>query len=136
QMVAAVEKKEKRAFNEIVAIEINNLAHVSEQARKEFVTILNQVPLAYTGVAAIFRNLEKKTPGGGGVFGIFVSDLCKGCGECVQVCGDHDALRMTSETEELNATHTTAQILSRLLPDTSQKFLGLYTDVAPQDSRE
>ena len=55
-------------------------------------------------------------------------DLCKGCGECVQVCGDHDALRMTRETEELNAELTTAQIFSRLLPDTPQKFLGLYND--------
>ena len=49
-------------------------------------------------------------------------DLCKGCGECVQVCGDHDALRMTRETEELNAELTTAQIFSRLLPDTPQKY--------------
>ncbi|HEV8540845.1 MAG TPA: 2-oxoacid:acceptor oxidoreductase family protein, partial [Verrucomicrobiae bacterium] len=136
QMVASIEKKEKLPFNEIIAIEINGLGHISEQARQEFTTILNQVPLAYTAVAAIFRNSEKKTPGSGGLFGIFVSDLCKGCGECVQVCGDHDALRMTSETEDLNAKHTTAQIFSRLLPDTPQKFLGLYTDVAPQDSRE
>ena len=45
---------------------------------------------------AIFRSLEAKTPGSGGLFSIFVSDLCKGCGECVQVCGDHDALRMTT----------------------------------------
>jgi len=136
KMVAAVEKREKLPFNDIVRAEVEALSGVSAQAKQEFATILDQVPLAYTGVAAIFRNAEKKTPGGGGVFGIFVSDLCKGCGECVQVCGDHDALRMTSETEDLNAKHTTAQIFSRLLPDTSQKFLGLYTDAAPQDSRE
>jgi pyruvate-ferredoxin/flavodoxin oxidoreductase len=43
---------------------------------------------------------------------------------------------MTTETEELNAHLTTAQIFSRLLPDTPQKYLGLYTDAAPQDSRE
>ena len=58
----------------------------------------------------------------GGLFSIFVSDLCKGCGECVEVCGDHDALRMTRETEELNADLTTAQVFSRLLPDTPQKI--------------
>ena len=29
----------------------------------------------------------------GGIFSIFVSDLCKGCGDCVTACGDHDALR-------------------------------------------
>src|SRR5262249_37685408 len=94
------------------------------------------LPLAYSNVPAIFRSPEKKTAGQGGLFSIFVSDLCKGCGECVQVCGDHDALRMTVETEELNADLTTAQIFSRLLPDTPQKYLGLYTDGAPQDSRE
>src|SRR5207253_8735725 len=98
--------------------------------------IIEQLPLAYSNVPAVFRSLEKKTPGAGGLFSIFVSDLCKGCGECVQVCGDHDALRMTVETEDLNAVHTTAQIFSRLLPDTPQKYLGLYTDEAPQDSRE
>ena len=87
-------------------------------------------------MTAIFRAVEKKSPGNGGLFSIFVSDLCKGCGECVQVCGDHDALRMTAETESLNAKLTTAQIFSRLLPDTPQKFLGLYQDNAPQDSRE
>ena len=54
----------------------------------------------------------------------------------MQVCGDHDALRMTVETEELNAQLTTAQIFSRLLPDTPQKYLGLYQDDAPHDSRE
>ena len=35
---------------------------------------------------------------------------------------------MTRETEDLNADLTTAQIFSRLLPDTRQKFLGLYND--------
>ncbi len=135
-MVAAIEKKEKRPFNEVIRAEVHALPNISDEAKTQFYTILDQVPLAYTGVAAIFRNAEKKTPGAGGVFGIFVSDLCKGCGECVQVCGDHDALRMTSETEDLNARLTSAQIFSRLLPDTSQKFLGLYNDFAPQDSRE
>lgn len=136
QMVAAIEKKQKLGFAEIVQAEVSALADISETARQQFFSILQQVPFAYTGVAAIFRNLEKKTPGAGGIFGIFVSDLCKGCGECVQVCGDHDALRMTAETEDLNARHTTAQVFSRLLPDTSQKFLGLYADDAPQTSRE
>ena len=54
----------------------------------------------------------------------------------MQVCGDHDALRMTRETEDLNAELTTAQIFSRLLPDTPQKFLGLYNDNDAANSRE
>src|SRR5262245_50881342 len=85
QMVSAIEKKEKRPFNEVIRTEVHALPNISDQAKTEFYTILDQVPLAYTAVAAIFRNAEKKTPGAGGLFGIFVSDLCKGCGECVQV---------------------------------------------------
>ncbi|GIT05190.1 MAG: hypothetical protein CM1200mP29_06010 [Verrucomicrobiota bacterium] len=46
------------------------------------------------------------------------------------------ALRMTRETPELNAELATAQVFSRLLPDTSQKHLGLYNDDTPEDSRE
>jgi pyruvate-ferredoxin/flavodoxin oxidoreductase len=43
---------------------------------------------------------------------------------------------MTRETEELNAELTTAQVFSRLLPDTPQKFLGLYDDNDAAGSRE
>jgi pyruvate-ferredoxin/flavodoxin oxidoreductase len=135
-MVAAVEAKQKTPFMDLVRKEIQALSTVGEQARNQFLGIIDKLPIAYNNVPAIFRSVEKKTPGQGGLFSIFVSDLCKGCGECVQVCGDHDALRMTVETEELNAHLTTAQIFSRLLPDTPQKYLGLYTDASPQDSRE
>ena len=76
-----------------------------------------QAAAGLLNVPAIFRSLEtRRRRARGGLFSIFVCDLCKGCGECVQVCGDHDALRMTRETEELNAELTTAQIFSRLLP--------------------
>jgi pyruvate-ferredoxin/flavodoxin oxidoreductase len=136
RMTAAVEKRESVPFKDIIRDEVAALAGVPEAARAEFLAIVAELPLAYSNVPAIFRNLEKKSPGAGGLFSIFVSDLCKGCGECVQVCGDHDALRMTVETEDLNARHTTAQVFSRLLPDTPQKFLGLYNDGTPQTSRE
>jgi pyruvate-ferredoxin/flavodoxin oxidoreductase len=136
RMVAAVERRDKLAFKDIIREEVTGLATVPETARDEFLAIIDELPIAYGSVPAIFRNLEKKAPGTGGLFSIFVSDLCKGCGECVQACGDHDALRMAVETEDLNAKLTTAQIFSRLLPDTPQKFLGLYNDGAPQTSRE
>ena len=136
RMVGAVEKREKLPFKDIIRQEVEALTNINQKTKAEFTGIIDTLPLAYSNVPAIFRSLEKKAPGGGGLFSIFVSDLCKGCGECVQVCGDHDALRMTVETEELNATHATAQIFSRLLPDTSQKFLGLYNDTAPENSRE
>ena len=131
-----VASKGKEPFKDILRSEVDQLTTIAEVARAEFMTIIDKLPLAYNDVSAIYRSVEKKNPGNGGLFSIFVSDLCKGCGECVQVCGDHDALRMVSETPDLNAELTTAQVFSRLLPDTSQKFLGLYNDDTPEASRE
>ena len=136
KMSESVKAKTNVPFKEIVKEEVSALATVSERGRAELTGIIAKLPMAYSNVPAIFRSIEAKTPGGGGLFSIFVSDLCKGCGECVQVCGDHDALRMTRETEELNAELTTAQVFSRLLPDTPQRFLGLYNDSEAAGSRE
>ncbi|MEY4386888.1 MAG: hypothetical protein RLY20_2171 [Verrucomicrobiota bacterium] len=136
KMSESVKAKTNTPFKDIIAAEVTALADISDKSKAEFNGIIAKLPLAYSNVPAIFRSLEQKTPGAGGLFSIFVSDLCKGCGECVQVCGDHDALRMVRETEELNADLTTAQIFSRLLPDTPQKFLGLYNDADAANSRE
>jgi pyruvate-ferredoxin/flavodoxin oxidoreductase len=135
-MNAAIEAKEQVPFKEIVKEEILGLnGGISENSKEELNGILDLVPVAYTKVPAIFKSPEKKNPGNGGVFSIFVSDLCKGCGECVEQCGDHGALVMVPDTEELNYKLTSAQIFSRLLPDTPQKYLGLYDNEAPEDSR-
>jgi pyruvate-ferredoxin/flavodoxin oxidoreductase len=136
KMSESVKAKTNLPFKDIIRDEVAALTTISAKAKTEFTGIIAKLPLAYSNVPAIFRSLEAKTPGAGGLFSIFVSDLCKGCGECVQVCGDHDALRMTRETEELNAELTTAQVFSRLLPDTPQKFLGLYNDNDAASSRE
>ncbi len=136
KMNESVKAKTNLPFKQIIRDEVTALTTVSDKGKAELVGIIEKLPLSYSNVPAIFRSLEAKTPGAGGLFSIFVSDLCKGCGECVQVCGDHDALRMTRETEELNAELTTAQVFSRLLPDTPQKFLGLYNDGDAANSRE
>ena len=136
KMNESVKAKTNLPFKTIIRDEVSALTTISDQTKAEFTGIIDKLPLAYSNVPAIFRSLEGKTAGAGGLFSIFVSDLCKGCGECVQVCGDHDALRMTRETEDLNAELTTAQIFSRLLPDTPQKFLGLYNDLDAANSRE
>ncbi len=91
--------------------------------------------MAYQKVNAIFSSPERKAPGSGGVFSIFVSDLCKGCAACVTACGDHQALRMVQETEEVNTEHETGTAFLNLLPDTSQKYLGLYNAANPADSK-
>ena len=91
--------------------------------------------MAYQKVNAIFSSPERKTPGTGGIFSIFVSDLCKGCAACVTACGDHNALTMVQETEEVNAEHETGTAFLNLLPDTSQKYLGLFNAANPADSK-
>ena len=108
---------------------------VAPQAKREFFDIIAKVPMAYQKANAIFATPEKRAPGGGGVFSIFVSDLCKGCAACVTACGEHDALRMVQETEDVNAEHETGTAFLNLLPDTPQKYLGLYNDTRPQDSK-
>jgi pyruvate-ferredoxin/flavodoxin oxidoreductase len=107
----------------------------SEEAKRQFFGIIDKVPMAYQKANAIFATPEKRSPGGGGIFSIFVSDLCKGCAACVTACGEHQALRMVQETEEVNAEHETGTAFLNLLPDTAQKYLGLYNDTRPQDSK-
>jgi len=49
----------------------------SADAKKQFFDIIEKVPMAYQKVNAIFSSPERKAPGSGGIFSIFVSDLCK-----------------------------------------------------------
>jgi len=107
----------------------------SAQAKEQFFSILEKVPMAYQKANAIFSSPERKTPGSGGIFSIFVSDLCKGCAACVTACGDHEALKMVQETEDVNAEHETGTAFLDLLPDTSQKYLGLFNGANPADSK-
>jgi len=107
----------------------------SAEAKAQFYSIIDKVPMAYQKVNAIFSSPERKAPGSGGIFSIFVSDLCKGCAACVTACGDHEALKMVKETEEVNAEHETGTAFLNQLPDTSQKYLGLFNGANPADSK-
>ena len=73
--------------------------------------------------------IEKKNPGeGGAVLDLRLRPL-QGLRRMRRRCAATTTrCVMVPETEELNADLTTAQIFSRLLPDTPQKFLGLYDD--------
>ncbi len=108
---------------------------ISVTTKQQFYAILDKVPMAYQKVNAIFSSPERKSPGAGGIFSIFVSDLCKGCAACVTACGDHMALKMVPETLDVNAEHETGTGFLDLLPDTSQKYLGLYNAANPADSK-
>src|SRR5579872_3576539 len=113
----------------------NEVDGFSDEAKRQFFAVIEKVPMAFQKANAIFSTPETKNPGSGGVFSIFVSDLCKGCAACVTACGDHNALRMVQETEQVNAEHETGTAFLNLLPDTSQKYLGLYNDTHPEDSK-
>ena len=115
-----------------IAGEVNGC---SNEANEQFLAILDKVPMAFQKSHAIFSTPERKHSGDGGIFSIFVSDLCKGCAACVTACGDHAALKMVQETEAVNAEHETGSAFLNLLPDTPQKYLGLYSDARPQDSK-
>jgi pyruvate-ferredoxin/flavodoxin oxidoreductase len=107
----------------------------SAKSKDQFFEIIAKVPMAYQKVNAIFSSPERKNPGAGGIFSIFVSDLCKGCAACVTACGDHQALKMVPETEAINAEHETGTRFLDLLPDTTQKYLGFYNAANPVDSK-
>ena len=91
--------------------------------------------MAYQKVNAIFSSPERKAPGTGGIFSIFVSDLCKGCAACVTACGDHMALKMVQETTEVNAEHETGtDVAGQPVDDTYEAtitFHGLAKLAAP-----
>ena len=134
-MKESVAAKAKTPLPAIIRDVTNNVNGFSEDAKSEFFHVIDKQPLAYSLTNAIFKSAERKNPGAGGIFSIFVSDLCKGCAACVTACGDHDALKMVQETEEVNADHETGTAFLDLLPDTSQKFLGLYNNANPTDSK-
>jgi len=148
KLIAALPEIEKRARERMVAesktgtpLQVilreitDSVDGFSAKSKEQFFAILDKVPMAYQKVNAIFSSPERKAPGTGGIFSIFVSDLCKGCAACVTACGDHQALKMVAETEEVNAKHMTGTGFLDLLPDTSQKYLGLFNAANPADSK-
>lgn len=70
-----------------------------------------------------FTNLEKKTPGDGGLLSITVNPTtCKGCMECVEVCED-DALRTVSQTSNSIKQLRQNWDFWMDLPNTNEKFI-------------
>ena len=135
KMLEAVKKNESTSFKEIVREEVGALNNLSENTKKEFSQIIDKLPVAFTQAKPIFSSMEKKNPGDGGLFLIFISDLCKGCSECVTECGEHEALVMVPDNDEVTTEHNSAIAFLDLLPDTPQKYLGLYDNEAPQESK-
>jgi pyruvate ferredoxin oxidoreductase beta subunit len=72
-----------------------------------------------------FNVIEKKTPGAGGKFGIFIDPTkCKGCAECVDACGDHNALKMVAKNDKNMEWYKAAFKFYRDLPETPKKYIN------------
>lgn len=108
---------------------------IAREGVEQFKKVFERVPWAYTKVSAIFQALEKTEAGQGGLFGIFVNDRCKGCGECVEECGEHEALKMVDETEEIEGMHASGIAFLDLLPNTPGKYLGKFDPEHPAESK-
>jgi pyruvate-ferredoxin/flavodoxin oxidoreductase len=135
EMMRAGLAKDPLPLPQIIRKVTNEVNGFSAEAKQQLFDVIEKVPMAYEKANAIFGTPEKRKAGEGGIFSIFVSDLCKGCAACVTACGEHRALRMVQETEDVNAEHETGTAFLDLLPDTPQKYLGLYNDLRPQDSK-
>jgi len=133
RLLAIAKAKESVPFNDILAEEVAAIDSVSETARDEFMELFNRVPFAYTKTAHLFRSMERSNPGSGGLFAIMVSDLCKGCAECVFEC-PWEALEMSPETPAFNADHMSGINFLDLLPDTPKKYLGRFDPEDPMAS--
>jgi pyruvate/2-oxoacid:ferredoxin oxidoreductase beta subunit/NAD-dependent dihydropyrimidine dehydrogenase PreA subunit len=71
-----------------------------------------------------FTVLEKKGVGGG-KFGIFIDPTkCKGCAECVDACGDHDALKMVRKNGEMLGWYRRVFHFYQDMPETPAKFIN------------
>ena len=135
RMRDAVANNSRTPLPQILHQVTDEFGGLAQGAKQQFFAILDKVPMAFQKTHAIFSTPERKHAGDGGIFSIFVSDLCKGCAACVTACGDHAALKMVLETEAVNAEHETGSAFLNLLPDTPQKYLGLYSEARPQDSK-
>jgi len=77
-----------------------------------------------------YKTFEKKrekdaTAIEGGLFGIFIDPTkCKGCGECVEVCGDRAALKMIKKTPDNLPDYFAMWKLHNRLPDTPEAYIN------------
>lgn len=92
------------------------LATVTDEEHKAYLRKQFATTVKYHGQ---FERKREKDPNGpaGALFGIFIDPTkCKGCGECVEVCGSHDALKMVKKTPENLPTYLETYGFYKSLP--------------------
>jgi pyruvate/2-oxoacid:ferredoxin oxidoreductase beta subunit/NAD-dependent dihydropyrimidine dehydrogenase PreA subunit len=93
------------------------LARVTDAETKQF--LRNQ----FAETTKYYRNFERKGKEGAH-FGIFIDPTkCKGCAECVEVCGDRDALKMITKTDENLQDFRRAWDFYGKLPESPKEYL-------------
>lgn len=108
--------------------------------QKEYDQVLNSARedlkghiTSHFGKTKKFWEMYEKKNQEPGYFSIWVDpSKCKGCAECIDVCGDHNALRMVDKSKEQMATDRAAiQHIIEQIPTTSDKFINekLVTDM-------
>lgn len=94
------------------------LAEITDPAEREKMRAQWAVTTKY------WKVFEKKGETGG-YFGIFIDPTkCKGCGECVEVCGEHMALKMITKNEVNLPWYRGAFNFYKKLPETPSRFIN------------
>lgn len=76
------------------------VANVSDPSHKEYLEAQFGKTVKYYNQFEKKREKDPAQPEGA-LFGIYIDPTkCKGCGECVEVCGSHEALKMIKKTPE------------------------------------
>ena len=93
------------------------LAMVTDESHKEYLRQQFATTVKYHGQFEK-KHAKDETLPKGGLFGIFIDPTkCKGCGECVEVCGNHDALTMIKKTPENLPTYLETFGFYKSLPE-------------------
>ncbi len=95
------------------------LSHIADEEQRKTMAAQWGITNKYYTV------VEKKNPGQGGKFGIFIDPTkCKGCAECVDACGDHNALKMIAKNDENMEWYKSAFTFYRSMPETPKKYIN------------
>jgi len=87
-------------------------------------SLRQEMALQWTVTNKYFNVPERKGVGGG-KFGIFIDPTkCKGCAECVDACGDHDALKMIRKTTDNLQWYRAAWDMYKSMPETPAKYIN------------
>jgi pyruvate/2-oxoacid:ferredoxin oxidoreductase beta subunit/NAD-dependent dihydropyrimidine dehydrogenase PreA subunit len=93
------------------------LAGVTDPEHKAYLQSQFATTVKYHGQFEKKRAKDASQPEGA-MFGIFIDPTkCKGCGECVEVCGTHDALKMIKKTPDNLPTYFELYGMYKSLPE-------------------